>query len=199
MDHSWGVIGMIERHDSPAATRVELIEAAGWLTGRIQSVVATLEREELAMGAKRRAADRARRPAMRSPGRPPVGRLEHRQRFWAAIARGLSSEDAAVQAGVSAAVGVRWFREAGGMPSVTLAPASGGTCRLPSGRRSLFCAPAAPASGRSRVSSAARRRRSPESSVVTLRLAAAGSSTGPRPPSGTPTSGRGAPSPRSSP
>jgi hypothetical protein len=43
---------------------------------------------------------------MRSPGRPPVGRLEHRQRFWAAIARGLSSEDAAVQAGVSAAVGV---------------------------------------------------------------------------------------------
>jgi IS30 family transposase len=62
---------------------------------------------------------------MRSPGRPPVGRLEHRQRFWAAIARGLSSEDAAVQAGVSAAVGVRWFREGGGMPSVTLASASG--------------------------------------------------------------------------
>ncbi len=77
------------------------------------------------MGEKRRAADRAGRPAMRSPGRPPVGRLEHRQRFWAAVARGLSSEDAAVQAGVSAAVGVRWFREGGGMPSVTLAPASG--------------------------------------------------------------------------
>ena len=77
------------------------------------------------MGEKRRAADRAGRPAMRSPGRPPVGRLEDRQRFWAAIARGLSSEDAAVQAGVSAAVGVRWFREGGGMPSVTLAPASG--------------------------------------------------------------------------
>jgi len=51
--------------------------------------------------------------------------LEHRQRFWAAIARGLSSEDAAAQAGVSPAVGVRWFREGGGMPSVTLAPASG--------------------------------------------------------------------------
>ena len=73
------------------------------------------------MGEKRRAADRAGRPAMRSPGRPPVGRLEHRQRFWAAIARGLSSEDAAVQAGVSVAVGVRWFREGGGMPTVTLA------------------------------------------------------------------------------
>jgi IS30 family transposase len=77
------------------------------------------------MGEKRRAADRAGRPAMRSPGRPPVGRLEHRQRFWAAIARGLSSEDAAIEASVSAAVGVRWFREAGGMPSVALAPASG--------------------------------------------------------------------------
>jgi hypothetical protein len=77
------------------------------------------------MGEKRRAADRAGRPAMRSPGRPPVGRLEHRQRFWAAIARGLSSEDAALQAGVSAAVGVRWFREGGGMPSVSLGPASG--------------------------------------------------------------------------
>jgi hypothetical protein len=62
---------------------------------------------------------------MHSPGRPPVGRLEHRQRFWAAIARWVSSEDAAVQAGVSAAVGVRWFREGGGMPSVCLAPASG--------------------------------------------------------------------------
>src|SRR5215204_7083040 len=65
------------------------------------------------------------RPVMRSPGRPPVGRREHRLRFWAAIARGLSSEDAAVEAGVSAVVGVRWFREGGGMPSVTLAPLSG--------------------------------------------------------------------------
>jgi len=46
-------------------------------------------------------------------------------RFWAAIGRGASSEDAAVEAGVSAAVGVRWFREAGGMPSVTQAPLSG--------------------------------------------------------------------------
>src|SRR5216117_1901757 len=77
------------------------------------------------MSKRKRASDRAGRPAMRSPGRPPVGRLEHRQRFWAAIARGLSSEDAAAEAGVSPAVGVRWFREGGGMPSVTLAPASG--------------------------------------------------------------------------
>jgi IS30 family transposase len=61
-----------------------------------------------------------RRP-MRSPGRPPVGRREHRQRFWVAIARGLSSEAAGIEAGVSPAVGVRWFREGGGMSSVTQA------------------------------------------------------------------------------
>ena len=65
------------------------------------------------------------RPAMRSPGRPPVARREHRQRFWRAIADGLSSEDAGVVAGVSPAVGTRWFRESGGMPSVTQKPLSG--------------------------------------------------------------------------
>jgi IS30 family transposase len=74
---------------------------------------------------RKRGSDRADRPAMRSPGRPTAGRREHRQRFWAAIASGLASEDAAAVAGVSAAVGVRWFREGGGMPSVSLAPLSG--------------------------------------------------------------------------
>ena len=77
------------------------------------------------MAARRRAADRAGRPAMRSPGRPPVGRREHCERFWAAIARGSSSEDAGVAAGVSPAVGSRWFREGGGMPTVSRAPLSG--------------------------------------------------------------------------
>jgi transposase, IS30 family len=77
------------------------------------------------MGTRKRRSDRAGRAVMRSPGRPTAGRREHRQRFWAAIARGLSTEDAAVEAGVSAAVGVRWFREGGGMPSVTRAPLSG--------------------------------------------------------------------------
>jgi IS30 family transposase len=65
------------------------------------------------------------RPAMRSPGRPPVARREHRQRFWKAIADGLSSENAGVVAGVSPAVGTRWFRESGGMPAITQAPLSG--------------------------------------------------------------------------
>src|SRR5450631_1025453 len=75
--------------------------------------------------AKGWAAERTGRPVMRSPGRPTAGRREHRQRFWAAIARGVTSEEAAVEAGVSPAVGVRWFREGGGMPTVTQAPLSG--------------------------------------------------------------------------
>ncbi len=77
------------------------------------------------MSVRSRRSGWAGRPAMRSPGRPPVGRRQHRQRFWAAIARGLSSEDAAAEAGVSAAVGVRWFRDGGGMPSLSRAPLSG--------------------------------------------------------------------------
>ena len=77
------------------------------------------------MAVRKRRSDRATRAAMRSPGRPTVGRREERQRFWAAIARGLSSGDAAGEAGVSAAVGVRWFREGGGMPTVTQALLSG--------------------------------------------------------------------------
>ncbi len=77
------------------------------------------------MGASRhRRADRALRPPMRSPGRPPMGRREHRQRFWEGIARGLSSEEAAIVVGLSPAVGTRWFREYGGMPSFTLRPLS---------------------------------------------------------------------------
>ena len=62
---------------------------------------------------------------MRSPGRPPAGRREHRVRFWGAVARGRSSEEAAAEAGVSAPVAFRWFREGGGMPSISNAPLSG--------------------------------------------------------------------------
>jgi IS30 family transposase len=53
-----------------------------------------------------------------------VAQREDRQRFWKAIAHGLSSEDAARSCGVSPAVGVRWFRQGGGMPSISLAPLS---------------------------------------------------------------------------
>ena len=72
-----------------------------------------------------RPADRALRPPMQSPGRPPVNRREIQQRFWRKVAEGLSSEDAAVACGVSTPVGTRWFREAGGMPPISLAPPSG--------------------------------------------------------------------------
>jgi len=55
------------------------------------------------------------RPAMRSPGRPPVARTEHRRLFWSAIAQGATSADAGIEAGVSPVVGTRWFRECGGV------------------------------------------------------------------------------------
>jgi hypothetical protein len=68
---------------------------------------------------------REMRGKMWSPGRPSTARREDRVRFWEAIARGLSTDDAAAEAGVSSAVGARWFRESGGMPSLMLAPVSG--------------------------------------------------------------------------
>jgi len=78
------------------------------------------------MGAsKRRRSDRAGRGPIRSPGRPTAGRRDHRQEFWKAIARGASSWDAALEAGVSQPVGTRWFREKGGMPPTNLTPLSG--------------------------------------------------------------------------
>lgn len=70
------------------------------------------------------------RPAMRSPGRPPVQRDVERA-FWLKIAEGLESEEAAMACGVSSAVGARWYRERGGMPSLSLSP--------PSGRYLSFC------------------------------------------------------------
>jgi hypothetical protein len=74
---------------------------------------------------RRRRSDRASRGPMHSLGRPTVGRREHRHRFWEGIARGLSSEQSAVAADVSPAVGTRWFRECGGMPPLSLRPLSG--------------------------------------------------------------------------
>lgn len=69
-------------------------------------------------------ADRALRPAMRSPGRPIPARHVERD-FWRLIAQGKSTEDAAVEIGVSVPVGSRWFRHAGGMAPLSLAEPSG--------------------------------------------------------------------------
>src|SRR6266705_334047 len=68
------------------------------------------------MTIRKRRSDRSVRGPLLSPGRPPVAGRDERRRFWAAIAAGMASEDAAVGAGVPQAVGTRWFRKAGGMP-----------------------------------------------------------------------------------
>ena len=73
----------------------------------------------------RQQAIRSMRGKVWSPGRPPVAHREHRVRFWAAIGRGLETEQAASEAAVSVPVAFRWFREGGGMPSISLAPLSG--------------------------------------------------------------------------
>jgi IS30 family transposase len=73
---------------------------------------------------KKRRSDRSGRRKLRSPGRPTLLHREERRRFWGAVAAGRWSEDAAVVAGVSAAVGVRWFRQAGGMPPSHLGASS---------------------------------------------------------------------------
>ena len=72
----------------------------------------------------RRKSSGCTRVALRSPGRPPVGRREDRCCFWAAIARGLYPEAAVAAARVSWVVGARWFRQGGGMPSTHLAPSA---------------------------------------------------------------------------
>ena len=68
------------------------------------------------MSIRKRRSARSGRAALPSPGRPPVAGRDEQNRFWRAIAAGLSSEDAALEAGVSQPVGTRWFRKAGGMP-----------------------------------------------------------------------------------
>ena len=76
------------------------------------------------MARRQQLADRALRPAMRSPGRPIPARHVERE-FWRLIAQGKSTEDAAVAIGVSVPVGSRWFRHARGMTPLPLAEPTG--------------------------------------------------------------------------
>ena len=78
-------------------------------------------RSEVLMSSKKLKSDRSLRAKLRSPGRPSVLHRAKRWPFWRAISEGRSSEDAAVIAGVSPAVGNRWFRQCGGMPPSNLA------------------------------------------------------------------------------
>ncbi|WP_439681310.1 IS30 family transposase [Embleya sp. MST-111070] len=64
------------------------------------------------------------RAAMKSPGKPSLRRDVERL-FWREIAKGLTSEDAAIAVGASQAAGSRWFRERGGMPTHMVTPLSG--------------------------------------------------------------------------
>jgi transposase-like protein len=64
------------------------------------------------------------RAPMKSPGKPSLRRDVERL-FWREIARGLTSEDAAIAVGASQAAGSRWFRERGGMPTFLRIPVSG--------------------------------------------------------------------------
>ncbi|WP_162922824.1 MULTISPECIES: IS30 family transposase [unclassified Synechococcus] len=68
---------------------------------------------------------RSMRGKIPSPGRPSTAQHKHRVLFWMAIAQGLSSENAASEAGIPQAIGTRWFRNAGGMPPIDLNPPSG--------------------------------------------------------------------------
>ena len=56
---------------------------------------------------ERQQAVREMRGKIWSPGRPSTARREHRVGFWKAIARGLTSEDAAAEVGMSSAFGAR--------------------------------------------------------------------------------------------
>ena len=76
------------------------------------------------MDRRKRRSDRSDRVPLFSPGRPPVASRDQRGQFWAAIATGLSSEDAGATAGVPQAVGARWFRKAGGMPPAMFRPSA---------------------------------------------------------------------------
>jgi hypothetical protein len=71
------------------------------------------------MGIRRRRSHRSGRAPLPSPGRPPEAGRAELQRFWSGIATGMTSEDAALAAGMSAPVGARLFRKAGGMPPAT--------------------------------------------------------------------------------
>lgn len=65
---------------------------------------------------RKRRSHRSGRAPLPSPGRPPEAKRSELQQFWLGIARGMTSESAAFEAGISQPVGTRLFRKAGGMP-----------------------------------------------------------------------------------
>ena len=133
------------------------------------------------------------RSPMKSPG-APAHRREVEREFWREIVKGLLAEEAALAVGVSQAVGSRWFRHRGGMPSIDLGPLSG---RYLTFREREEIAILKGQGARSRGSSAVPRRRSRGSCAATRRRAEASSTTALRWHSGRPSLWRSAPGPRS--
>jgi IS30 family transposase len=86
------------------------------------------------MSIRKRGSHRSGRAPLRSLGRPPVAERSELQRFWLGIAQGVTSEEAALAAGISQPVGTRMFRKAGGMPPAMFRSSA----KPPSGRYLSF-------------------------------------------------------------
>jgi len=77
------------------------------------------------MGSKRsRVSAKAGRPPLGSLGRPGYSR-EVTAKFWRLMAEGWSFQPAAAECGVSMPTATAWFTDSGGMPPISLKPASG--------------------------------------------------------------------------
>src|SRR5271154_679803 len=86
------------------------------------------------MSIRKRRSQRSGRAPLRSLGRPLVPERSELQRFWLGIAQGMTSEEAALAAGMSQPVGTRMFRKAGGMPPAMFRSSA----KPPSGRYLSF-------------------------------------------------------------
>jgi hypothetical protein len=67
---------------------------------------------KVVMAAYTRGSDRCNRKKLCSSGRPSAWRRENHRRFWQAIAQGRTSEEAAVEAGVSTSLDHRLYQTA---------------------------------------------------------------------------------------
>lgn len=143
------------------------------------------------MGIRKRRSHRSGRAPLPSPGRPPVAGRSEFQRFWLGIAQGMTSEDAALAAGMSRSLlepdcsdrRAAWHQRCSDLrPSRHPA----GTSRLRNVRRSHFFAFRAFRDARSDADLADPPRPSPVSYDAMPRRAAAAWNIEHRQPNGTP-------------
>ena len=127
--------------------------------------------------------------SMRSPGRPPVGRVEHRRWFWKRSLAGLPARRLRRRPGCRGRSASGGFVRVAGCRRSRWARRRRGISVSRSVRRSRCCVPRAAGCGRSRGGWAARRRRSRGSCAATPPRAAAGWITALRRRSGMPSCG----------